>query len=211
MEKDDFRVLLTFEEATATLTHDDPDDFLYRYQGRVVGLTDEDEHEFTVGTFRVVYADIENGSNHGLAAGEVLDGEENTCAFQELYDLDENHFTARIEKLCGDGILFSNLLVIDRIEILPDFRGMGIADEVIQSLIRRFGHGVGVVAVKAFPLQLEKGYRSDSKTEAWRNEMALDAFPKDIAKAKRSLKGFYKRLGFIPVPKTDLMVANLAW
>jgi len=209
MKRDTFRLLLDFEKAEACLEAEDPEDFLYEYQGRIVGVEDETERAFPVGRFRAVYADVANGREACLDAVEVLDGEQSTCDFMPLFDLGKGFFTEQVERLTGADFLFSNLLVLDRIEVLPEFRGQHIAEEVIGCLLRRFGHGAGLVALKASPLQLEKGPPRDAETAVWRQQMALDSLPQDATQAKRALKAFYKRLGFISLPRTDLMIASL--
>ena len=209
MSSIDYQLFLELEKPEVYLGNEEPDDFLYEYQGQIVGV-DGDEHRVRLGRFRVFYVDAANGFDAGLNACEVLDGRQETCPFMDLFDIDINDFTEQIQRLCEYELIQSNILVIDRLEVLPRFRGKGVGAEIVKGLIRRFGHGASLAALKAFPLQLEKGYPTDAKVEAWRKRMGLEVLPQDTATAKRSLKAFYKGIGFIQVPKSDLMIANLA-
>ena len=79
-----------------------------------------------------------------------------TCEYAEaILDSNEAPFSARLQKLLGDEIWNFNLLILDRVEILPKYRGGGVGLLVLTTVIERFGAGAGVVGMKPFPLQLE--------------------------------------------------------
>lgn len=77
----------------------------------------------------------------------------------------------------GDDIWNFNLLILDRVELLPRYRGNSSGLIVLRSLIERFGAGAGVVGMKPFPLQFEPKASNDSK---WRRRLKLEEFPSDI-------------------------------
>lgn len=59
------------------------------------------------------------------------------------------HHSQRGYKSCWGGEIWNfNLLILDRVEILPKYRGGGIGLLVLTSLIERFSAGAGVVGMK---------------------------------------------------------------
>lgn len=205
----DYGLSLEYVNPEVYLGNEEPDDFLYQYGGIIVGH-DDDDHRILFGKFNIFYVDISNGLDAGLEPLEVLDGHASTNEFSPLFSRACPDFSETVQKLCNYDLLSLNILIIDRLEVLPRYRGHGISTQVVKGLIQRFGHGAGLVTLKVFPLQLEVGYPTDSNVEAWRKRMGLAALDQNTTKAKASLKSFYKRLGFKQVPKTDLMIANLA-
>lgn len=136
------------------LTPEEPEDFMYEVCGKILCGTEEDEKDRVAGRFRLYYADFETALNHGVSAFEVLDAYQHTLEYAEaILGSNEAPFSARLQKLLGDEIWNFNLLILDRVEILPKYRGGGIGLLVLTSLIERFGAGAGVVGMKPFPLQ----------------------------------------------------------
>ena len=72
-----------------------------------------------------------------------------------VLDPDETPFSRRLHNLLGNEIENFNFLILDRVELLPKYRGDGVGLLVLRSLIERFGAEAGVVGMKPFPLQLE--------------------------------------------------------
>jgi hypothetical protein len=97
-----------------------------------------------------------------------------------------------------------NLLIVDRIEILPEFRGNNIGLECLRRCLQQYAHGCGVVALKCFPLQFEGAELDDP---AWRRKMQMGKLSKDHKRSLAKLKKYYASLGFKIIPGTDIMVA----
>ena len=56
-----------------------------------------------------------------------------------------------------------DLLIIDYVEIYPEFRGLGIAESAIHRTIDIFGTGCGLVARKPWLLQFTPSIANDQK------------------------------------------------
>ncbi len=192
------------------LTPEEPEDFMYEVCGKIFCGTIEDEKDRIAGRFRVYYADFESGENHGVSAFEVLDTHQHTCEYAEaILGSNQTPFSARLQKLLGDEIWNFNLLILDRIEILPKYRGGGIGLLVLISLIERFGAGAGVVGMKPFPLQFEPEQSRDSS--AWVKRLRLGDLPSDPKMAKNKLKQYYRKLGFVEMKSTPFMFRSMSW
>jgi hypothetical protein len=96
-----------------------------------------------------------------------------------------------LQKLLEDEIWNFNLLILDRVEILPKYRG------------------AGVVGMKPFPLQLEPKESRDSS--GWAKRLRLDDLPRDEKMAKKKLKRYYGKLGFVEMKSTPFMFRSMAW
>jgi len=101
-----------------------------------------------------------------------------------------------------------NLLVIDRVEVVSCYRGCGLGRKMIEDIIRLFSGRAKVAALKAVPLQYECGYTPDSQ-EPWDRMMQLEQLPSDHQEATQRLRGFYSRLGFVPVGEEGVMARYL--
>jgi hypothetical protein len=192
-----------------SLTPEEPEEFMYEVCGRILCGTIEAEKDRIAGRFRVYYADFESAENHGVSPFEVLDTHQHTCEYAEaILDSNEAPFSERLQKLLGDEIWNFNLLILDRVEILPKYRGGGVGLLVLTTLIERFGAGAGVVGMKPFPLQLEPKQSRDS---GWAKRLRLDDLPRDEKMAKKKLKRYYGKLGFVEMKSTPFMFRSTAW
>jgi hypothetical protein len=123
--------------------------------------------------------------------------------YQDLYD--GYFFKPAVSKAlgCEGEVVPMNILILDRIEIHPPFRGRRFGLAALKCLIQRLRIGAGLIAMKPFPLQFESG--------------AIDCTPEELA--LRGLNGFkggetwcttklrryYGLLGFKQGPRTPYM------
>jgi GNAT superfamily N-acetyltransferase len=211
MNQEDLYLSLRVEKAEVFLDHEDPGNFLHPIQGEILGY-DEADRQRKLGRFRVFQVDLDGGLEVGFGPLDVLDGRQETSVFMPLFSARGEGFSNAVMRLCHDDLLYQNLLVIDRVEILPRYRGQGLGAQVVKGLIWKFRQGAGLAVLKAFPLQFEYLHEHPgTEVELWRRKMGLDGLPKDEVKATRRLKAFYADLGFMPIPRTSLMIANLGW
>ncbi len=97
-----------------------------------------------------------------------------------------------------------NVLIVDRLEILPEFRGKKIGRACLLWCLRQYAHDCGVLALKCFPLQFESAGISE---RAWRRKMELGKLSKDRKGSSAKLRKYYGSLGFKALPADDIMVA----
>lgn len=182
----------------------EPDDFVYEYNGSIFSL-DDNENETLVGRFRLFYVDLDASS---MSVYDTLNARQETFAFYTpLFNQRTGDYKESIYNQVED-LIHRNLLILDRVEILPKFRGRNIALIVMRRLIERFGQGAGLVALKAYPLQFEA---ADKNRDGWRGKMALKSFASDEKTCTAKLKKHYKRLGFLTVRGTPFMVWSTAF
>jgi len=97
------------------------------------------------------------------------------------------------------------VLILDRLEILPKFRGKCAGLAVMAEMIRRFSPGAALVAIKPFPLQFEPAPSSDDEKK-WRRDLGLAELPEGKRIATKKLFDYYSRLGFLRLGRTPFMV-----
>ena len=136
---------------------------------------------------------------------------DNTQFLNELgatvFDYETNNFRAALlDEIEADG---SNLLVINRLELLPNWRKKNIGKMVIKDIIWRFSGSFGLVMLKAFPLQQEFQY-ADNQKNSWEKEMQIANFSQDTAFSNHKIFAYYRSLGFSQFENTDYFYMDSA-
>jgi GNAT superfamily N-acetyltransferase len=122
-----------------------------------------------------------------------------------LYDWETGEFSARVVKMFEMPPIGSNLLILDRLEILPEFRGRKIGLAVLYKAVQQFARGCGIVAMKPFPLQFDVHTKSDT---ARFDALKLADFNRESKTATKALEKYYKILGFRKLAGTPLCVLS---
>jgi GNAT superfamily N-acetyltransferase len=97
--------------------------------------------------------------------------------------------------------------MLERLVIFPEHRGRGVGLTVLRTLIERYRMGMGLIAMKPYPLQYEF-FREDEVEDIPRAVLGLDLFHGSHAASTKKLKAYYGRLGFKNVPRTGYMVRD---
>lgn len=144
----------------------------------------------------------------GLALDESFDmyqlfdeGEVNRELGNMAFNWDTEEFNEDFENIIGE-VCNSNILYLDRIEILPEFKGRNFGKKVIKDIVCRFHSCCGVVVLKAFPLQFEYANISGMGDE-WSKKMKYDELLQNEKMARKQLNQFYKSIGFTQYPKSE--------
>lgn len=137
-----------------------------------------------------------------------LDFESETAEFMPMFDENGTEFTDEVLTAARADGFFEDFLILNRLEILPPFRGKNYSAEIFEIIGNTIGFGT-VAAMKSFPLQLEnRGADGVSQSEGffgadWQQQMQLDRLPRDEKKAKRRLSNYYKKFGFRKIKNLD--------
>lgn len=203
----EFPLLRVTDQPDTPIIPEDPDHFLYQSKGSIGYIEWEHETFVEIGRFSVIFVDITGGEETGISPHETLDGMEKTEDMAIFFDDDGTEYSEAVLKVFDNVVLGRNLLLIDRIEILPAYRGYGLASLTMKALIRRFGRGAGMAVIKPFPLQFEMDLPNlYGDWKEWRQRMGYSDMKGSEASATKALKAFYKKIGFKAFPKTKLML-----
>jgi hypothetical protein len=203
-------ISLRFDDREVYVESDEPSRFAHRFAGEVLRLND-DYRDDTIGWFKAVYVDVESAIDDGEDIYTVFDatGQSELEYFNALYKPDGDVRAAVQKLIYGDpaGWWAPNLLILDRLELLPAHRGVGAGLVTLWGLMRVLGIGAGVVAIKPFPLQVH-GRPTDPQGMAHWDTMQFESLPKDQRRATAALRRYYGLLGFKRLLRTPYMVRD---
>lgn len=194
----------TIRFSLSSVLDDDIENYSTLIKGEMVNIDDYDDVKNQIGAIQGYYVDIENSWKDGYEPFDILDLDGSTAAYYDvLYDFDTKEFKEDL----GSDIIYSNLLIIDRLEIKPAYRNRKIGLSAMFRMIQQFSHGCGLVAIKVFPLQFE-AKRENKESEQWFVDMDLESFEQEETPAFKKLKTYYQQLGFVEVDNSHVMVLN---
>ena len=200
-------VVLEWASSSSALPSGEPTDYVYEYRGDLVDVGESSERTL-VGRFGFFYMDLDRATNNGMPWFDVFDTHASTISYYEaFYDVRTGHYSRRITNLLGCEPINSNALILDRLEILPKYRGKKLGLRVLRPMIERFSSGPGVVALKPFPLQLEGGGERNESDE-WRKNLRLAEFSSNAKSSTRELMQYYATLGFEKLRGTAFMISS---
>lgn len=179
------------------------DTYLTSIEGNIL-YGDEDQ---LAGKLNIFYADLAGAAESGYSPFDILDIESATAPyFNALFDKETGEFKETIHSAAGN-IFQENLLILDRLEILPEFRGKKLGLACIYRIIQQYRHGCGLIALKCFPLQFEAKHKHDVPDE-WQKSIELEKFSKSRKTSWSKLEKYYSSLGFTKVRGTEIMIMN---
>lgn len=174
------------------------DRYINEYEITISGDSEDENGNFVseiIGKGSILLFLIELAIANSYSLYEIFDHSQSAMHLGNMiYDWENEDFIEKYEKETEE-IFNSNILYIDRIEILPKFRGYGLGKYVIKDIIWRFFSCCGIIALKAYPLQLEL-YTPLGCDDQWRQSMKYDTFEQNRKKAEKSLFKYYQSIGF---------------
>lgn len=158
-----------------------------------------------IGKAKVTLVLLSLAINNGFSYYPVFGTSEELLELgKAVFDLEQEQYNEVVEHYHYD-TLNSNLLYIDRIEILPAYRHAGWGKKVIKDILCRFSGCYGLMVLKSFPLQLKADRDS---TDDWNVQMEFEKLEQDAKVATTKLNSFYKSLGFVKLLEDDYFFYN---
>jgi GNAT superfamily N-acetyltransferase len=185
--------------------------------GELVVYLDTDDHADDngrrAGTTRLFVLNADAAEKDDVDLCELLDRRSETAAFISLIGEEPGNFSAGVYRLLNEEVIFCrNLLLLDRLEILPEFRGQELGLKFMKAAITRFGLGCRLAVLKPFPLQFEGKMGT---VPVGRSGQVVRRPPADrMAAAKlrsgtEKLMKYYARAGFVALSGSELMILDL--
>ncbi|MBM7332680.1 hypothetical protein [Alloalcanivorax marinus] len=208
---DEMSLELSWESASLVEELGEPDRLIYPFFGDILGV-DDDDGRTLIGKFQAWYIDVSRAINEQESVFDVMDSLSVSIAeyFDPIFGENSPHFSDAVDDISDCVTDGYNLLILDRIEVLPQFRGRRIGLKVLRQMMVRFSPGAGVIALKAFPLQLEHE-SFDEDARAWRERLDLNSFVQDEEVSMAKLQDYYSTLGFKAIPNSDFMIFCTGW
>jgi hypothetical protein len=171
---------------------------LAAYEGDIHVLLDEDREQ-RAGHARLFVLNADAAEQEGKSLFNLLDMRPETSAFIPLLGDEDGELASAVLEVLGERATSSrNMLLLDRVEILPAFRGQELGIKYLRAAISRFGLGCRLAAACPFPLQLGRHART----------LAKSAMP-TLRAARAKLRKHFAQAGFVPLPRSDLMILDL--
>jgi hypothetical protein len=181
------------------------EDYATCIKGTITSSEEGSDDDTLVGKLRLFYLDLGAILETNIRGFDLFDVRSETAPFYSaLIDPETGDFRSDLESTLGEYILGLNLLIIDRIEILPEFRGKKLGLECLRLCLQQYARDCGVVALKCFPLQFEGAEMGEP---AWCRRMEFGKLSRDHKRSSAKLKKYYASLGFKALPGNDIMVA----
>lgn len=183
--------------------------WLVEYSAEVTATHSDgvEESELVIGKGKFFYADMDGAYVDGLSPFDVLDERAGTFdfVFPLFGESDEGmSFKSDVTERFNLTGHTNNLFIIDRLEVLPEYRGENVAAILIDEAIRLFSADAEVIALKSFPLQDEHVYES-KKRDSWYKAMKMDELPK-LEGYEEKLSSFYEKIGFASIGENGIMI-----
>jgi GNAT superfamily N-acetyltransferase len=177
----------------------EPGDWALEISGSIL-VTDEVQgrvchaSETEIGTMRAFLIQVREARRQGLQAFTVLKAKcFATSEYTQLFDKAE--WRKRVRKKFDPRS--ADLLILDRIELQPEYRGQGVGLLAVRCVIEMFGLRCGLVACKPYPLQFEGSNK-------WTPPAQVSGTTKSLREARRKLRRYWACAGFKRVPGTML-------
>jgi hypothetical protein len=192
------------------ISNDDtePSQYVRTYEGTIWGGIDEeaddqcpDDQE--LGTIRVHIVERDRAVNEGESLFEVMDcvSSETLELYEELVDSKTGYWKDQVEQLLDENRRsYPNFMLIECVELKPEYRGHEIGPGVVRRVIETLGASCELIACKPFPLQYS-GYKSRPAEELQR----ADFEPTRKAAWKKVTK-VWAKAGFVPVRATEYYI-----
>lgn len=189
-------------------------DYIKEISGKVCVFNSGGGKIAELGRFKVLRIDVDSAIADQESVFDVFDYSSSTIDYFDLYIRGGWEFKEAVlrDLRCVGEYVPCGLLIIDRLELYPKYRGRGVGLDAMKAMIVHFRMGAGIVAIKPFPLQFEGGARDEPETLRRRG---LDQYPGDEARCKRRLMRHYATIGFRRILRTPYMglplIRRLEW
>jgi GNAT superfamily N-acetyltransferase len=183
----------------------DPTNYVTSFAGEIQ-LFGEDEEFVTIGQAAAQVVHLSVASDDGVPWFDVLDATNaDTASCLELIETCEDDWTNWVRKTLEPH--YSDLLILDRIQIKPSYRGKGFGLHAADALIRSLGGGAGIVTCIPAPYHLLENDREDKHLL---NTASADSYSSDWNEAVARLRAYWSLLGFQPVPYSEICALSQA-
>lgn len=174
--------------------------YIQDIKASIVRCDEQIDEPLLIGQSKIKILLLEQAMNDDYSIYDVFDTYDYTMRIgRMIYNFDHDCIAPDLYmKLFGKkDMLNSNICIFERLEILPEYRGLGIGAKFIKDKYINFSSSCGLIVMQPFPLQLEDQQPQLMKEFDRRMNYAL--MEQDERKATKSLKDFYKRTGFVSV------------
>jgi len=180
-------------------------DFLQSISGKILVREKDQEREQEAGHISASLVQFGRALDHGISIEQMGDGVTGSVAeyWEQLFDMETDRWRGEIRdelEICAP-----DLLIIDCIEVHPQFRGNEIGLVAADRTIDIFGQACGLVACKPWPLQFTPAFMNNR-----RRMERLKPPNTDKEESVRKLRLYWAKAGFWPLGQTGIYVMSMS-
>lgn len=175
--------------------------YIQNIKASIIKTDENGNEEKIIGKGDIKLLLLAQAMNDHYSIFEIFDTYEYTMRIGSMiYDFENDELKEDLQKkLFGDEFVENpNICIFERMTILPEYRGYGIGKRFVKDRFNFFSSASGLIVMQPYPLQLEAvgpGGRSDD----FEKRMGYEFMEKNVQKATKSLKDYYKSIGYISV------------
>ena len=157
---------------------------------------------------------LDEANENGWNAYSIFDVSGDTFEIGKIiYDLEDPHnsypeYNKNIEQEFHN-LIESNVLILSKIEILPEYRGEGLGKKWIKDFYNNFNSGCGLIIADITPKQFYL-FDVSAKGSLWRNKMKYSEMDQDEEKSRYKLLNYFLGIGFKHFPKISKELVYLS-
>lgn len=156
---------------------------------------DADDDEVLIGKSRLKLMLINQAIEDHFSLSQLFDTDPDLFFVgDQVFDLENEDICQIVQDKYPECCLNSNICVLERLVLIPEYRGYGISQKVIKDAIFHFMTACGLFVIHPFPLQFEAEHCMGEDT--WEDKNWYKGFEQDEKKAFKQLTAFYQKLGF---------------
>lgn len=204
LELSDFEIKFSFRRR---LLNNDLNDFITKLTGHLRAFNNETERfDIPVGRIYVYRIEIARAFEEGESIWQIFDSQDAELADYYSNLFNEDDFSDDLQNIVAPGF-GTDLLIVDRVEILKDFRGLNLGLILALRAIESFSDGCGYIALRPCPLQFGPYRNKETKKLQL---MGYDQFSKNERQAFKNLRRHWSKIGFVPVGNSTVYIKSPA-
>ncbi|WMJ73989.1 hypothetical protein RCC89_12560 [Cytophagaceae bacterium ABcell3] len=191
-----FKIKYTFSNFLTDSAVQEPSHFVNEYKIKIWLLDSSDQKVELVGKGRFSVLLFSLAEENGCPLFDIMDVNDHVLEMSAYLfsHEEESDYWEKIDNYYSEEPLIENLNIgfLERLELLPEYRGLGVGERVIQDIASRFYNSCGLIVAKAVPLQ-QSEYLLQTK---WGKKLRLNNLSNDEETASYKLYNFFQKLGF---------------
>lgn len=181
--------------------------YIQTYCGDILGQYEGDSDIFLIGqqTFKILL--LEQFCEQGFSdIDDVFGNDDYAYTIKYLWDFETNDFHPELRrKLKIKKPHNRNICLLEKLEILPPFRKLGIAQSVIKDVFFQFQKACGLFVLEPVPLQFVNKRSIPYLDETWYELMQYDKMDTNADASQKSLVKYYQMLPFKTIKGCELL------
>ncbi len=204
LELSDFEIKFSFHRR---LLDNDLNDFITKVTGHLRAFNENTEKfDIPVGRIFVYRIEIARAFEEGESIWQIFDSQDAELADYYSNLFNEDDFSDNLQNIVEPGF-GTDLLIVDRVEILKDFRGLNLGLILALRAIESFSDGCGYIALRPCPLQFGPYRHKEAKKLQL---MGYDQFSKNEAEAFKNLCRHWGKIGFVQIGNSTVYIKSPA-